>query len=239
MSFVVIIPARYRSSRLMGKPLIKLKGIPMIVRTYRQCIKAVNKKYVYVATDDKRIKKVCETNNIKVVMTSKNCLTGTDRVYEASKLLNAKFYINVQGDEPLFNPKDLSKLIKEARKYPKDVITGYCKISDKKQFYDLNVPKVILSRDSFIIYASRAPVPSNKKNKFIKAWRQICAYSFPKEKLKMFYQVKKKTQIEKIEDIEYLRFLELGIKLRGLKMSKKSIAVDTKEDVAAVNRRLK
>ena len=239
MSFVVIIPARYRSSRLMGKPLIKLKGIPMIVRTYRQCIKAVNKKYVYVATDDKRIKKVCETNNIKVVMTSKNCLTGTDRVYEASKLLNAKFYINVQGDEPLFNPKDLSKLIKEARKYPRDVITGYCEISDKKQFYDLNVPKVILSRDSFIIYASRAPVPSNKKNKFIKAWRQICAYSFPKEKLKMFYQVKKKTQIEKIEDIEYLRFLELGIKLRGLKMSKKSIAVDTKEDVAAVNRRLK
>lgn len=239
MSFVVIIPARYRSSRLMGKPLIKLKGVPMIVRTYRQCIKAVNKKYVYVATDDKRIKKVCKTNNIKVVMTSKNCLTGTDRVYEASKLLNAKFYINVQGDEPLFNPKDLSKLIKEARKYPRDVITGYCEISDKKQFYDLNVPKVILSRDSFIIYASRAPVPSNKKNKFIKAWRQICAYSFPKEKLKMFYQVKKKTQIEKIEDIEYLRFLELGIKLRGLKMSKKSIAVDTKEDVAAVNRRLK
>lgn len=239
MSFVVIIPARYRSSRLMGKPLIKLKGVPMIVRTYRQCIKAVNKKYVYVATDDKRIKKVCKTNDIKVVMTSKNCLTGTDRVYEASKLLNAKFYINVQGDEPLFNPKDLSKLIKEARKYPRDVITGYCEISDKKQFYDLNVPKVILSRDSFIIYASRAPVPSNKKNKFIKAWRQICAYSFPKEKLKMFYQVKKKTQIEKIEDIEYLRFLELGIKLRGLKMSKKSIAVDTKEDVAAVNRRLK
>ena len=70
-----------------------------------QCIKAVNKKYVYVATDDKRIKEVCEKNNIKVVMTSKNCLTGTDRVYEASKHLHAKTYINVQGDEPLFNPK--------------------------------------------------------------------------------------------------------------------------------------
>ena len=80
MSFVVIIPARYRSSRLMGKPLIKLKGVPMIVRTYMQCIKAVNKKYVYVATDDKRIKEVCEKNNIKVVMTSKICLTGTGRV---------------------------------------------------------------------------------------------------------------------------------------------------------------
>ena len=101
-------------------------------------------------------------------MTSKNCLTGTDRVYEASKHLHAKTYINVQGDEPLFNPKDLSKLIKEARKYPRDVITGYCEISDKKQFYDLNVPKVILSKDSFIIYASRAPVPSNKKISLLK-----------------------------------------------------------------------
>jgi 3-deoxy-manno-octulosonate cytidylyltransferase (CMP-KDO synthetase) len=239
MDFVVIIPARYRSSRLMGKPLIKLKGVAMIVRTYRQCIKAVNTKFVYVATDDKRIKEICEANDIKVIMTSKNCLTGTDRVYEVAKKLKAKTYINVQGDEPLFNPIDLLKLIKEASKYPKDVITGYCEILDKKQFYDLNVPKVILSKNNYILYASRAPIPSNKKNQFIKAWRQVCAYAFPKEKLKTFYKVKKKTPVEKIEDIEYLRFLEMGIKLRGIKMSKKSIAVDTKEDVTLVNRRLK
>ena len=211
----------------------------MIVRTYRQCIKAVNTKFVYVATDDKRIKEICEANDIKVIMTSKNCLTGTDRVYEVAKKLKAKTYINVQGDEPLFNPIDLLKLIKEASKYPKDVITGYCEILDKKQFYDLNVPKVILSKNNYILYASRAPIPSNKKNQFIKAWRQVCAYAFPKEKLKTFYKVKKKTPVEKIEDIEYLRFLEMGIKLRGIKMSKKSIAVDTKEDVTLVNRRLK
>ena len=194
---------------------------------------------VYVASGDDEILNIVEKWGGKIIKTFEKHLNGTSRVTEAVRNLDFTHSVIVQGDEPLFNPKDLSKLIKEARKYPKDVITGYCKISDKKQFYDLNVPKVILSRDSFIIYASRAPVPSNKKNKFIKAWRQICAYSFPKEKLKIFYQVKKKTQIEKIEDIEYLRFLELGIKLRGLKMSKKSIAVDTKEDVAAVNRRLK
>lgn len=238
MKFAVIIPARYNSSRLMGKPLINLKGLPMIVRTYRQCIKAVDKKFVYVATDDKRIKKVCNECNIKVIMTSKKCLTGTDRVYEASKFVKAKTYINVQGDEPLFNPKDLLKLIKESRKFPNDIITGYCEITDKKQFYDVNVPKVIISQDAHILYASRAAIPFNKKKKFIKAWRQVCAYAFPKKKLELFYKLKKKTPIEKIEDLEYLRFLELGVKLRGLKMSKHSIAVDTIRDVSLVKKRL-
>lgn len=239
MKFAVIIPARYSSSRLMGKPLINLKGLPMIVRTYGQCAKAVDKKFIYVATDDKRIKKVCDKHNIKVIMTSRKCLTGTDRVYEASKTVSAKTYINVQGDEPLFNPSDLLKLIKESRKFQNDVITGYCEIIDKKQFFDVNVPKVIVSQDSHILYASRAAIPYNKKKKFIKAWRQVCAYAFPKKKLQLFSSKKRKTPIENIEDLEYLRFLELGMKLRALKMSKKSIAVDIKEDLVLVNKRLK
>lgn len=239
MNFVVVIPARYHSTRLMGKPLIKFNGTPMIVKTYKQCIKAVDQKLVYVATDDRRVKKVCEKNNINVLMTSKNCLTGTDRVFETTKHLKAKTFINVQGDEPLFNPKDLKKLIKESKKFPNDVITGYCEITDKRQFFDINVPKVVVSKDGHIIYASRAPIPFNKKKKFIKAWRQVCAYAFPKKKLELFYKQKKKTPIEKIEDLEYLRFLELGVKLRGLKMSKQSIAVDTIHDVTLVKKRLK
>ncbi len=239
MNFAVVIPARYHSTRLMGKPLIKFNGIPMVVKTYKQCIKAVDQKLVYVATDDLRVKKVCEKNNIKVLMTSKDCLTGTDRVFEASKQLKAKTLINVQGDEPLFNPKDLKKLIEETKKFPNDVITGYCEITDKKQFFDVNVPKVVISKDNHIIYASRASIPFNKKKKFIKAWRQVCAYAFPKKRLELFYKLKKKTPLEKIEDLEYLRFIELGVKLRGLKMSKQSIAVDTIHDVKLVKKRLK
>lgn len=239
MRYAVVIPARYHSTRLMGKPLINFKGTPMIVRTYNQCIKAVNKKYVYVATDDLRVKKVCEKNNIKVLMTSKKCLTGTDRVFETTKTLKAKTFINVQGDEPLFNPNDLIKLIKESKKYPNEVITGYCEIKDKKQFFDVNVPKVVVSKDNHILYASRAPIPFNKKKSFVKAWRQVCAYAFPLKKLKTFYELKKKTPIEKIEDLEYLRFLELGFKLKALKMSRNSIAVDTEADVRLVNKRLK
>ena len=97
----------------------------------------------------------------------------------------------------------------------------------------------MVSKDNYIIYASRASIPFNKKKKFIKAWRQVCAYAFPKKKLEIFYKLKKKTPIEKIEDLEYLRFLELGLKLRGLKMSKQSIAVDTIHDVTLVKKRLK
>ena len=105
MKFVIIIPARYKSSRLMGKPLIKIKNIPMVIRTYRQCIKVVKPELVFVATDDVRIINLCLKENINVIKTSSKCLTGTDRVYEASKKINAKTYINIQGDEPIFNPQ--------------------------------------------------------------------------------------------------------------------------------------
>ena len=111
MDYIVVIPARYKSSRLKGKPLIDLNGLPMIVRTYRQCLKVVPSKTIYVATDHDLIKKVCVKEGAQVIMTSPDCLTGTDRVAEVSEKIDAKTYINVQGDEPLFNPDDLKLLL--------------------------------------------------------------------------------------------------------------------------------
>ena len=111
LNFIIVIPARFASSRLQGKPLIDLNGIPMIIRTYRQCLKVVPSKYIYIATDSELIKKVCTKEKAQVIMTSPKCLTGTDRVAEVSKKIHAKTYINVQGDEPIFNPADLKLLI--------------------------------------------------------------------------------------------------------------------------------
>ena len=108
MKYIVIIPARFKSRRLNGKPLKNINGVPMIVRTFNQCCKAVDRDLIYVSTDDARIEQVCK-KNIKVIMIKQNCLTGTDRVYLASKKINADVYINLQGDEPLFNPKDIKK----------------------------------------------------------------------------------------------------------------------------------
>ena len=233
-NFIVVIPARLKSNRLPGKPLIKISGVPMVVRTYLQCAKVVDKKLLYVATDSSKIKSVCEKYGIRTILTSSKCFTGTDRVAEVAKKIDSKVYINVQGDEPIFNPADLKKLIKFSLKHPKEIISGYCKITEERMYNDLNVPKVVLDKNNYLLYATRAPVPSNKKGKFITSWRQICAYSFPKKTLNIFYKAKKKTHLESIEDIEYLRFLEHGMKIKCVEMSGTSLAVDNSFDLNLV-----
>ena len=231
MKFIVVIPARYKSKRLPGKPLAKIGGLPMIVRTYNQCRKVVRKDNIIVATDSVKIKKVCDEYKINSIITSSKCLTGTDRVAEVAKKINCSFYINVQGDEPFFNPNDLKKLINIAKKQPNEIINGYAEIEDKKLFFSSSIPKVVFDRKEYLLYMSRGPIPSNKKFVFKKAWRQICAYSFPKKALSDFTKIKNKTPIESLEDIEILRFLEQGYRVKMIKMSNKSLAVDNNEDL--------
>ena len=231
MKYIVVIPARYKSKRLPGKPLANIGGLPMIVRTYNQCAKVVNKDKIIVATDSLKIKKVCDQYKIKSIITSNRCLTGTDRVAEVAKKIKCSFYINVQGDEPFFNPNDLKMLIKEAKKKPKEVINGYAEIRDRKLFFSSSIPKVVFDKKSYLLYMSRGPIPSNKASDFIKAWRQVCAYSFPRKALFDFAKTKNKTPIESLEDIEILRFLEQGYKVKMIKMSNKSLAVDNTEDL--------
>ena len=152
-NFIVVIPARLKSNRLPGKPLIKISGVPMVVRTYLQCAKVVDKKLLYVATDSSKIKSVCEKYGIRTILTSSKCFTGTDRVAEVAKKIDSKVYINVQGDEPIFNPADLKKLIKFSLKNPKEIISGYCKITEERMYNDLNVPKVVLDKNNYLFHA--------------------------------------------------------------------------------------
>ena len=237
--FLLVIPARYNSKRLPGKPLINIKGIPMILRTYNQCKKAVNPSKILVATDHKKILDLCKKNNINVVMTSKKCLTGTDRVAEISKKIKKDFYINVQGDEPICNPTDIKKIIDVAKKNLSQVICGYTEIKDKNIFNSQHIPKVVFRKDGNLIYMSRAPIPSNKNQRFIKAWRQVCIYSFPYKSLKVFTNLKRKTPLEEIEDLELNRFIEIGHQVKMIKMSNKSVAVDTKNDLKKVIKLIK
>lgn len=231
MNYSVIIPARYQSSRLPGKPLVDLCGLPMVVRTYQQCIKACPPEKVYVATDDERIRETCKLYGIQVIMTSSDCLTGTDRIAECAQYLEADIFINVQGDEPVFNPKDLELLISNLAKYPGEILNGYCEINDEELFRSGSVPKVVFRPDGRLLFMSRAPIPSNKQHTFERAWRQVCAYAFPREALKDFSSVSEKTALESIEDIEILRFLELGWEVRMIELSSESVAVDNPEDI--------
>jgi len=238
MKSIIVIPARMQSSRLPGKPLIDIAGKTLIQRTYERCIMAVPKEQIYVATDNVEIFKHCKQRNMQVVMTSENCLTGTDRVAEVAEQIEADYYINVQGDEPLMNPQDILDTIKAAEKYTGEIINGYAPIKEE-DYKSLTVPKVVIRPDGRLLYMSRSPIPGNKNGSFQKAWRQVCVYAFPKIALQTFIKEGEKTPLEAQEDIEILRFLELGYEVRMIPLSVDSIAVDVPEDVERVKQKLK
>lgn len=234
--FIVIIPARFASKRLPGKPLKKILGIPMIIRTCMQCLKVVRKSQLIVATDDKRIQECCKKYFINSMLTSKKCKTGTDRVAEIAKKIKVKNYINVQGDEPIFNPVDLKNMIKQAKKNRNRVLLGYTKIQNKINANNRNIPKVVFDKNENLLYASRAPIPFTNIGKSTKFWRQVLVYSFPRVEILKFYKIKNKTFLEKKEDIEILRFLEIGSHVKLVKMTNKSHPVDTIKDLHQIEK---
>ncbi len=145
LPYIVVIPARYKSSRFPGKPLIDLKGKSMVQRTYEQCLKAFPKDRIFVATEDQRIVNHCKELEMNVILTSDDCLTGTDRIAEVAHKIDAEYYINVQGDEPLFNPKDLSQLLASIEDNNGEIINGFCPITSEEDFISLSIPKVVFS----------------------------------------------------------------------------------------------
>ena len=238
MKSIIVIPARMQSSRLQGKPLIDINGQTLLQRTYNQCLKAFPRERIYVATDDVQIESHCKAKNIQVVMTSPDCLTGTDRVAEVAEQIEADYYINVQGDEPLMNPQDILDTEVAIQKYKGEVINGYAKVKDEYLYTSLSIPKLVFRPDGRLLYMSRSPIPGNKTGDFEASWRQICVYAYPKSALRDFVAYGKKTPLEAMEDLEILRFLELGYEVRMIPLSSDSIAVDVPEDVERVKLRL-
>ena len=240
MDVAIIIPARYGSSRYRGKPLAKILGREMVLRVADICKKITGKKNLYIATDSKIIEKVVKKNGYKAIITSKKCLTGTDRVAEASRKIKADIIINVQGDEPTINPNDIKKIINSKKKYPNHVICGYDKIHKLENPASYNLPKVVMNSSNELIYISRALIPG-KKNKLDKVNynKQVCIYAFNNFQLRKFCAENKKSPVEKIEDIEILRFFDYGIKIKMIKLNSNSVAVDEINDVRKAEKILK
>ena len=229
--FVLVIPARYQSSRFPGKPLADLCGKSLLRHVWDKCVQAVGTENVLIATDDDRIKAHCSDQGMQVIMTSNQCSTGTDRVYEVAKKVKRKIYINVQGDEPLIDPNDVIKILETSRKYQGDIINGMCPIEVRDDFFSPNVPKVVCSNDGKLLYMSRATVPTDKNHEFKGGMRQVCIYAFPRNIILEFGRQEEKTKLEEIEDIEILRFLEMGYDVRMVEVKGSSVAVDTPEDL--------
>ena len=204
MKIVGIIPARYKSSRFEGKPLADICGKPMIWWVYQQALKVTSLNEVYVATDDIRIKEACSNLGINVIITSKEHKTGTDRIGEVAKKINADLYVNIQGDEPMIEPATIEKAIHPFFKNHELQITNLMtQITDPIEIVNFTIPKVITNKDNIGIYLTRSAVPYPKGSLNFSYYKQVCVYGFTPEALEFFCN-SERGKIEQIEDIKNL-----------------------------------
>lgn len=236
MRIVGIIPARYKSSRFPGKPLVQLNGKPMVIRVAERTAAALGIEHTYIATEDERIAEICRKYGYQAVLTSDNCKTGTDRLYEASLQVEADIYINIQGDEPLVDPEDIKRIAEAKLKQPDYVVNGMRMLEKFEDPADINIPKVITNRFNELIYMSRLPVPGVKDASGGKPQykKQVCIYAFSKQNLQDFSSFTHKAYVEQYEDIEILRFFDTGTKILMIETQGQSLAVDVPADVAKV-----
>jgi len=235
MKAIGVIPARYKSSRFPGKPLVDLLGKPMIIWVCELVEQALGKENTYVATDDDRIAQVVNEYGYTTVMTSPNNLTGTDRLAEVSRSIDADIYINIQGDEPMIDPADITKVKQVKQENPDTIINAMTKITADEDPSSVNLPKVITALNNDLIYMSRLAIPGNKSGEqHGDYFKQVCIYAFTKEELALFASRDTKTPLENHEDIEILRFLEMGKKIKMVEVSKSSLAVDVPSDLEKV-----
>ena len=230
---LIVIPVRMKSTRLPGKPLIKIRGKTMIERVWHNAKKA-DVGDVYVACCEKEIEEVLKKKKISYIFTKKNAKSGTDRVYDAfSKIKNKSKYnvvINLQGDLPYFNPLYLKKLLALTTVNNFQIGTLVNPIINKKKISDNNIVKVAISNYKKnvykAIYFSRLPIPYNAD----KFYEHIGVYAYKPSILKKFVEFKQ-TKLEKFESLEQLRALENQINIFASSVSKAPISIDTKNDL--------
>lgn len=233
MKIICVIPARYKSSRFPGKPLEDICGKPMIWWVYQQAKKVKRIDETYIATDDSRIEKACNDLNMNVIMTSDKHRTGTDRVGEVARKIEADLYVNVQGDEPLIQPETIEKAIQpfDDKKNNIKVTNCMAEIKELADLVDSTVPKVVVNSQSRAIFLSRLPIPYPKSRKGLKYYKQVCVYVFTPEALEKFCELSEKGPAEEAEDIELLRFIENDIAVEMVAVEQETIGVDTPNDL--------
>ncbi len=236
MAFSVVIPARFQSSRLPGKPLLDLGGLSMLQRVYQQACKS-DASQVYIATDHADIlyhaKEFCE----QVIMTRQDHSTGTDRLQEVAQYLSLAddhIIVNVQGDEPFIDAVSLSKLIDVFKKDTKqeiDLASLKVQITKKEDIENPNNVKVITDINNLAIYFSRSVIPYYRdKDLAVKYYKHKGVYAFRKQALIDFYNTPM-TPLEAAEKIEAIRYQEIGKKIKMVETAVEAIGIDTPEDL--------
>lgn len=240
MKVVGIIPARYASTRLPGKPLKDILGYPMIWWVYKRVRTVKELDEIYVATDDDRIKEVCEQYEIPVIMTSPDHPNGAMRLQEVSETVRADFYVQLNGDEPLMNTDAIIAAIPES--VPQDVEFGtniITQIDDPAQVMDASNIKMVFDDQMNALYMSRTPIPFPFKSIDFQYYKHVGIIGYNKMMLD-FYKNSRPGRFERIEGIDTLRFLDYGKQLKlSLVPDCHSLSVDTQKDLDMVIKMMK
>jgi 3-deoxy-manno-octulosonate cytidylyltransferase (CMP-KDO synthetase) len=238
LSVVGVIPARYGSSRLPGKPLVDLQGKPLLYHVYQRSLKARTLDRVLIATDDERVYRAASEFGAPVVMTGKEHRSGTDRIAEAVQDLDADLVINIQGDEPLIDSEAIDQVVSLLEEDSASVMsTLKAPIENREDLLNPNVVKVVTDEKGYALYFSRAPIPfhKSKPDSFEHCYRHIGLYAYRRDFLMQFTKWTPST-LEKMEDLEQLRALEHGAKIKVGLTSTHVFGVDTPEDLERIRK---
>lgn len=234
MKVIGIIPARYASSRLPGKPLADICGKPMIWWVYQQAKKVQQLDEVYAAVDDSRVQEVCKILGIPVVMTSKDNPTHLNRIYEVSKTIEADLYTVICGDEPLIKSEVIGAVIPEDISGQTYIARALMReIKEPSEVVDPGNIKIAANREGDCIYLSRSPIPFPYKTILFKYWKIVGIECYNKAALEFFVQTPV-GDLERIEDIAILRFMENKIGMHFTKVESDALSVDTQRDLEKV-----
>ena len=237
MNTLCVIPARYASTRLPGKPLADIAGKPMIVRVYEQAAKAKRISGVIAAVDDERVYEAVVSHGGRAMMTAKNHPTGTDRLAEvAAAHPEAELIINVQGDEPLIEP-DLIDALAAAFEGDEELQMATVKspMTDEDEMKNPNNVKVVTDKNGYALYFSRSLLPYQREASGVTVYKHIGIYAYRRDFL-LRYARMEPTALERTESLEQLRALENGYKIKVIATDFRFVGVDTPEDLAEVNR---
>lgn len=234
MRSVIVIPARYGSTRFPGKPLVPIAGVSLIQRVYERAIRSQRAAAVYVATDDDRIAARVTSFGGKVLQPEGDFATGTDRIAAALQLAGDSFdvVLNVQGDEPLVDIGEVDALVDLLQSADTEMATMACPLLDDEEFAARDVVKVVIDGRQRALYFSRAPIGSRET-----ALRHIGVYAYRREALETFVRLPM-SPLERAESLEQLRALQHGFRIAVLPTSQPHLGVDRPEDVARVEKEL-
>ena len=239
-----VIPARWASTRLPGKPLAMIAGKPMIQRVVEQVVKAKLLDAVLVATDDQRVVDAVGSFNIpdvKAVMTREDHPSGTDRIAEAVADAACDVVINIQGDEPLIEPELIDQLAEVMAEGDWDMATAAAPIESDEDLNNPSIVKAVFSADGQALYFSRAPIPFVRDEETDASgahWRHLGIYAYRRDYL-LKLVAEPPCALENLEKLEQLRALHIGCRMNVLQVADVGIGVDTPEDVERVERILK